>query len=215
MKFISKALPDIALSTLKSEFDAIAEDCSLLDVSVSGENTLILTVDTDLVVTLVINSSTALGSTTSVVFNGNSFASRSSNIGSNPVLRVLYTESFFYCIIKGMSYNIWWTLEKLDGNKFANGNINTGLNDYFDMRTRDNAGLSRIPTVPHTNSRIGTLDYVEKTVLITATTPYTDVAYDTNFYVCSTLGFYDKILTIDNKDYYVLTPHIIAPIDDE
>ena len=96
MKFISKTLPDVFLSTLKTEFDAIAEDCSLLNVSVSGEYTLILTIDTDLVVTLACTNSSTFGSATSIAFNGTVLYTKSCAVGYNPVIRVLDSESFFF-----------------------------------------------------------------------------------------------------------------------
>ena len=213
MKFISKTLPDVFLSTLKTEFDAIAEDCSLLNVSVSGEYTLILTIDTDLVVTLACTNSSTFGSATSIAFNGTVLYTKSCAVGYNPVIRVLYSESFFFCYIKGVSYSMWWVFEKLEGDKFANCSINNEIGNNFDMKTMSNTTLSRVPLLNYSSSMIDTLDYVENTVLVSST--YKDVAHDANVYACSNLGFSDKVLTMNNRDYYILTQYRIVPIDSE
>ena len=218
-KFIAKTLPDVALSTLKPEFDAIAEDCSLLNVSVSGENTLILTIDTDFVITFV-NSGTQSFSSVSMVLNGNSIASKGSGtvLGINVSFRALYSESFFFFALKGGSYIPWGLYEKLDGGKFANANISGWVDSYCPMKDMDNKTINRVPTFNY-SAGIDTIDFSTKYTLATNSSPYIKVAESSSLYLCSGTGLNsawpDKIFTINNHDYYTLTPYILVPIDSE
>ena len=214
-KFVAKILPDISINNVKPIFDEIAEDCSLLEVNVDGANTLILTLDTDLVVTFTTQSTTTVSTASSIIFNGNTLAgARSLSLGTNCPLRILYSESFFFCSF-AVNTGFWWVFEKYEGNKFANGLISYSVGDHLPLKTLDNKELTRYPQLPYTKTGTNNLDFVEETVLTTPSPRY-DVVYDTNVIECSYLGnIIGKIITMNNKDYYAVTNYVLIPIDSE
>ena len=214
-KLISTTLPDVNLSTIKPIFDEVAEDCSLLSVSADVENnTLTLTIDTDLVVTLVPNSAgTSFASGTTIYFYNNSFFSSSVSLGNNCPLRIVYSESFFFFMFKGASKSLLGVLEHFENHKFAKGG-SSSPDAFLDLVDKNYSQIKRYPQFNFVSYEPDTIDYVSGTFLVTTNNPYTRLATST-VYAITSMGMFDKILTINNKDYYLISNNSLIPIDSE
>ena len=215
-KLITKTIQDNAYSTIRPFFDEVAEECSLLSVSNDG-TTLILTIDTDLVISLgqyATSTSTPsfLGSC-SITFGSRSLWSKSSvSTGYNPQYIVIYNDSLFFFLIKpGSNDNsiIVALYENLNNSKYANGGV--GLpsdNGIYDLVGTANFRYPGLGYVPQGNNYI---DYIDITMIVNNGVRY---ATDTNIIACTTVPFF-KIITINNQDYFSITNKLLVPIDAE
>lgn len=215
-KMVVKTLARNTYANLRPLFDEIAEDCSILSVSNDG-TTLILTIDTDLVVNLAepTNTSYYMGAR-SATFNGNSIYNTTSQVaGSYPTRHIImYNDEFFFWLALGStgltSSNLCICYEKLEGNKYAGGSTNINIVDLKDI---DNVSVARVPSFSGSlaQPQLGYIDLIGGTLL---TLGGVRVAKDTNVMLCLKAPVLE-IVTINGKDYYAPTSNFLIPIDDE
>ena len=214
-KMVVKTMPTNAYATIRPFFDDVAEECSLLSVSNDG-TTLILTIDTDLVISLGEYSSSAstpsyLGSC-SITFGGRSLWSKSSvNTSPNPQYIVIYNDSLFFFLIKSISDSsvIVALYENLNNSKYASGG--TGLpsdNGIYDLVGTANF---RYPNLGYTPQGTNYIDYIDITMIGNNGVRYST---DTNIIASSPVPLF-KIITINNQNYFSITTKLLVPIDDE
>jgi hypothetical protein len=230
-KMVVKTMLTNAYATIRPFFDEIAEDCSILSVSndESTPTTLILTIDTDFVITIpeceaISNySPTTYIGKFSILLNGNSLYTHSSvraNTGAYPMYIICYSDTFFLFIIRNMNSSgspaMFAALyEKIGNNKYGYGatNIASMMNPIISM---DNTAYTRGPYLNYKPSDLTTIDYMDKSAIYTYNTPYTRYEqFDDHFLCCTQLNSNYMVLTIDGHDYFALTTYLLIPIDDE
>lgn len=221
-KLVIRDLTDIRFATVKAVFDEIAEDCSLLSVSDDGNYKLILTVDTDLVISMQLAGGTATFSSRSVVFNGNTLNSSTSSVTWGSIRIVIaYTDTFFFVWIKQFSGNsniLYSFYEKLGNEKFAYGYVSSSSTSVTTVYDMDNKTYYRAAITNYSYSLpINYIDYMDSTILVGSSGGYRASEFDNNFlYIISQVsGLTYNIVTIDNKDYYALNNQYLIPIDPE
>lgn len=220
-KLVIRDLTDVRFATVKAVFDEVAEDCSILSVSDDDNYKLILTVDTDLVISMQLAEATNSFGARSVVFNGNTLVTNSGTSNPSSVrLIIAYTDTFFLVWIKFYSSttNILFSFyEKLGSEKFAYGTTSTSLPGVSNLYNMDYKQYNRMTYNSGFSYALPTnyIDYEDSTVLV-----YNGVRapeFDTNFiYVISLISIAPTTtITIGNKDYYAITSQYLIPIDDE
>lgn len=218
-KLVCRTMDTNAYATIRPFFDEIAEDCSLLSVSNDG-TTLTLTIDTDLVVVIAqYNSSGTYIGSSSITFNGNNLATKSSqSTGVYPLYGVMYSDSMFFFFIKpgNMSPAIWVFYEKIGNFKCAAGSFGSPVS-LIPLRTMSNDSIQRLPNSLGMPTELGYIDYIESTALCTTNAPYTRVApLDTNLFFGRTNPVISdfNIVTIGDNDY-LSCGYCLIPIDSE